>query len=322
MSSAVAVVLAAGKSTRMKSGLPKVLHPLCGRPMIAYLLDGLSAAGVERVLVVVGYRNDAVRKALADYDNLEFVEQTKPLGTGHAVWMCRDLLQGESRPVVVLCGDAPLLRSESIRRLLDRKRDTGATCLIASAVLPDPTGYGRIVRTADGAFDRIVEQRDATAKEQAIREVNSGLYAFECTALLEALERLEPTNAQGELYVTDCAEVLRRGGGNVRAEPLLDAEETLGVNNRMQLAEADRHMQRRIQVRVMQGGVTLVDPEKTYLDARASIGAETVIYPFTVLSGRVTVGGHCRIGPFAFLGDGATVEDAGVVGPFEKRGNE
>lgn len=322
MSSAVAVVLAAGKSTRMKSGLPKVLHPLCGRPMIEYLLDGLNEAGIDRVLVVVGYGSDVVRSALAGYEGLEFVEQTEQRGTGHAVLMCRDLLRRETCPVVVLCGDAPLLRPESIKRLLAQRDEADAACLIASALLPDPTGYGRIVRTPEGAFDRIVEQKDATAEQQEIREINSGLYAFDGPALLEALEQLEPNNVQGELYLTDCAGFLRESGKAVQAQALLAAEETTGINTRAQLADADRCLQRRVQGRVMDAGVTLVDPEKTYLDSRVTIGADTIVYPFTVLLGRVTVGSGCRLGPFAYLGDGAKVEDGGVVGVFERRGGQ
>ena len=322
MSSAVAVVLAAGKGRRMKSGLPKVLHPLCGRPMIEYLLDALRELGVGRVLVVIGYRGDLVRRALAAYPELEFVEQAEQRGTGHAVWMCRDLLNRESRPVVVLCGDAPLVRTESIGRLIDGRQAAGTDGLVASAMLPEPAGYGRIVRTPSGALDRIVEQKDATPEQREIREINSGLYAFDGPSLVEALAHLRPNNSQGELYLTDCVEILRRRGKKVDARVLLEPEETIGINTRAQLAEADRCMQWRVRNRVMDEGVTLVDPQSAYLDSRVRIGEDTIVHPFSVMLGRVTVGRGCSVGPFAYLGDGATIDDGAVVGAFEGRGAE
>lgn len=250
---AVAVVLAAGKSTRMNSDLPKVLVDVRGRPMIEYVLEAVRAAGIRRLLVVVGHRAEMVREALEGAGDIEFVEQVEQRGTGHAVAVCSDSLAGGNGPVVVLAGDAPLIRPESIKRLLEEQASSGAACVIASAVLPEPFGYGRIVRDDAGNFQRIVEQRDASSEVAAIDEVNSGLYVFQRAALVDSLAQLEPSNAQKELYLTDCAGILQRTGKLVRALPLLDADEIPGVNTPEQLHAVDRLMQQRMGKRLVKG---------------------------------------------------------------------
>lgn len=244
MNKPVAVILAAGKSTRMKSTIPKVLHEICGRPMIEYVLDAVRHAGARQILVVVGYGAELVEQALAGQSGVEFVLQKEQHGTGHAVAMCAGRLTGHVGPVIVLNGDNPLVRGTSLRGLLDELVTRQAACVVGSAETDSNEGLGRIVRDAKGDFARIVEQKDANPQEAAIREINCGCYAFDCTSLLLALDALRPNNQQGEYYLTDCAAILKAQGKRVLALNRLDPSEGLGVNTREQLADVERAMRR------------------------------------------------------------------------------
>lgn len=239
MTKARAVVLAAGKGTRMKSDLPKVLVPVCGRPMVEFVLDMLTECGVERTLVVVGYRSDLVRTTLANRRGLTFVEQTEQLGTGHAVMVCREQLAGFAGPVVVVTGDSPLVRAATINRLLAEFERTQPACLLGTARKDDPKGLGRIVRDGAGRFTGIVEEKDATPEQRAITEVNMSCYVFNCTDLLAALDRLKADNAQREYYLTDCPGILLQAGRRVEALPLLSPIETLSINTPDELAAVE-----------------------------------------------------------------------------------
>lgn len=239
MSKARAVVLAAGKGTRMKSDLPKVLVPVCGRPMVEFVLDMLAECGVEQTLVVVGYRSDLVRTALANRPGLMFVEQTEQLGTGHAVMVCREHLAGFSGPVVIVTGDSPLVRPATIDRLLAEFERTQPACLLGTARKDDPKGLGRIVRDAAGNFTGIVEEKDATPDQRAITEVNMSCYVFNNADLLWALDRLKAENAQREYYLTDCPGLLLQAGKRVEALPLLTPIETLSINTPDELAAVE-----------------------------------------------------------------------------------
>lgn len=230
MSEPVAVVLAAGRGTRMKSDLPKVLFPALGRPMLHWVLDSLAEAGIRKSIVVVGYRADDVRTELADRDGVSFALQAEQLGTGHAVEICRDQLEGHSGPVMVVAGDSPLIQPDSIRKVLEEFQSGDWSCLLGTLLKDDPTGLGRIVRGDDGRFERIVEQKDATEEEAAVKEVNMSTYMFDCPSLLWALSQLNNSNAQGEYYLTDCPEILRRDGRNVDALPVLQPCESLSIN--------------------------------------------------------------------------------------------
>ncbi|MFO0911916.1 MAG: NTP transferase domain-containing protein [Pirellulales bacterium] len=243
MSEAVAVVLAAGKGTRMESELPKVLVEACGRPLVEYVLEALDAAGVGRKLVVVGYRAALVRETLAGRPGVEFVEQTQQLGTGHAVMVCRDQLAGYDGPVVIVTGDSPMIQTSSVRRLLDEYTATRAACVMGTLVKDDPTGLGRIVRDERGEFIGIVEEKDASVEQRAIREVNMSTYVFDCQRLLGVLGRLGNDNRQGEYYITDCPGLLKRDGLTVRALPVLQPCEALSVNNLRDLAVVEAAMQ-------------------------------------------------------------------------------
>lgn len=320
MPSPVAVVLAAGKSTRMKSALPKVLHEVCGRPMIDYVLDAARAAGVARMVVIVGHEADRVKRALAGSPGVEFALQAEQKGTGHAVMMCRENLAAHDGPVLVLTGDAPLMRPESFRALLDDYDRLQAACIIGTAETGNNFGLGRIVRDDRGDFVKIVEQKDASVTEAAIREINVGCYVFDCRSLFEALDRIEPNNKQKEYYLTDCCAILRDLGRRVVASNRLDILEALGVNTRAQLAEVHQALQTRFFDRLSAEGVTIVAPHQTYIDLRAQIGVDTVIEPFTAVTGAARIGANCRIGPHVVVGAAAVVPDGQTVGPFQAIG--
>lgn len=241
---AAAIVLAAGKGTRMKTELPKVLVQACGRPLIAYVLDALREASIRRIHVVVGYRADEVRKALAGQEDVDFVDQPEQLGTGHAVMVCRDALADHDGPVVIVTGDSPMLQSKSVRKLLAGFDRDNAACVMGTIHKPDPTGLGRVVRDEQGRFEAIVEERDATPEQRLITEVNMSTYVFDRGELFAALDQLRPDNAQGEYYVTDCPGILKRAGKRVEALPVLEQVEALSVNTVDDLQEVEEAMRR------------------------------------------------------------------------------
>jgi bifunctional UDP-N-acetylglucosamine pyrophosphorylase/glucosamine-1-phosphate N-acetyltransferase len=316
----VSVILAAGKSTRMKSALPKVLHEVCGRPMIEYVLDAAREAGVSRQVVIIGYEAEKVKEALAGQSGVEFALQAEQKGTGHAVMMCRDILRDHDGPVFVLTGDAPLMRSESLRALLDEFGAQKAACVIGTAETEFNQGLGRIVRSPAGEFLKIVEQKDATPAELAITEINVGCYVFDCQSLFEALAEIKPNNQQKEYYLTDGAAILKAKGKTVVASKKLDIVEALGVNTRAELANVHHAVQKRCLDRLMLEGVTIVDPGQVSIDPRARIGNDTVVYPFTTITGPAIIGANCRIGPHAAIGPRAVLLDGTVVGRFESVG--
>ena len=315
----VAVILAAGKSTRMKSAVPKVLHPVCGRPMIEYVLDAARQAGVKRMIVIVGHAADQVRSALSGQSDIEFALQADQKGTGHAVMMCREALQGHQGPVMILTGDAPLMRTESFSGLLEDYHAANAACVIGTARTQNNFGLGRIVRDDAGTFLRIVEEKDASAEERLITEINVGCYVFRGPPLLQSLEELKPNNKQGEYYLTDCCGILKSHGLPVIASCRLQISEALGVNTRQQLAEVTQHMQDVTLARLMADGVTITAPSQTYIDPRAVIGADTVIHPFSAILGPARIGSNCQIGPQAVIQGTANLADGSVVAPFENR---
>ena len=242
MTDPVAIVLAAGKSKRMQSELPKVLHPVCGRPLVEYVLDAARQAGAKRIVVVVGHKAEAVQAALAKHEDVRFALQSEQKGTGHAVLMCKDQLAEHDGPVLVLTGDTPLLKAASLGALLEELWKHHAACVVGTAITEHNEGLGRIVRDELDDFLRIVEQKDATPAECAIREINTGCFAFDSKALFAALEEVRPNNAQGEYYLTDVAEILRRSGKRVIAACKMEIQEALGVNTQEQLAEVERVM--------------------------------------------------------------------------------
>ncbi len=244
MTEALGIVLAAGQGTRMKTDLPKVVVDVCGRPMILYVLDALREGGVRRLIVVVGYRGDLVRRCLAGQPGIEFVDQVPQRGTGHAVMMCRHFLADHDGPVVVLAGDSPLTQAASIRTLLDRFHSDRPACIVGTATRKDPMGLGRIVRDAAGEFAAIVEEKDASPSQKAITEVNMSTYVFDSGPLLGALDQLTTDNAQGEYYVTDCPSILKLQGRRVTALNVLQPCEALSINTLDELALVERELGR------------------------------------------------------------------------------
>jgi bifunctional UDP-N-acetylglucosamine pyrophosphorylase/glucosamine-1-phosphate N-acetyltransferase len=244
--SAVAVILAAGKSKRMQSETPKVLHEACGRPIVEYVLDAARQAGCSRLVVVVGHKAEQVKAALSHHADVEFALQSEQLGTGHAVMMTRDQLASHAGPVLVLTGDTPLLTAKSLAGLLKEREEHEASCVVGTARTEHNEGLGRIVRDAAGEFVRIVEQKDATPEERRITEINTGCFAFDGPSLFAALDNVRPNNVQSEYYLTDCAAILREQGKTIRAACLFDIVEAMGVNTQEQLAEVENVMRQRL----------------------------------------------------------------------------
>lgn len=311
-----AVVLAAGQGKRMKSDLPKVLHKVAGLPLVVHVLRSVAEAGIEDVVVVIGRKGDLVREALGE--GYRYALQEEPRGTGDAVLKAFPLIPPECSDVLVACGDTPLLRPETLVRLVEERRRTGAAAAVLTSVFEDPTGYGRVLRGDDGLVQGIVEESDATPEQKGIREVNTGTYVFRRDALGSVLPRLCPDNAQGEYYLTDCIALLRAEGLAVAAV-VAPAEETAGINDRRQLAAAERILRLRECERLMGEGVTILDPAVTYIDRGVRVGRDTVIYPFTFLEGETAVGERCVLGPGtrvidSRIGDEVEIQQSLVVG--------
>ena len=324
-----AIILAAGKSTRMRSKMPKMLHPLCGLPMTAHVIRACRQAGVERIVVVVGHEADAVRAGLGA--SLEYALQAQQRGTGDAVRAAQPLLGDWPGAILVLAGDVPLLGGETLARLRAHHAHSGASVTMLTAFLDDPTGYGRVVRDAAGQVTGIVEHRDASDAQRQIKEWNPSLYAFDGKALWSALSEIQPANAQGEFYLTDTIGALARSGARIAALPVDDAQDALGVNTRVELAACDAILRVRLLRRHMLAGVTIVDPANTYVDVDVTIGQDTVIQPNTTLRNGTSIGEDCIIGPNSIvensrIGNRARVlasqvvdsvmEDGARVGPF------
>lgn len=316
MAERVAILLAAGQSSRMNTQLPKVLHEVTGRPMLAYVLDACRSVGTEKIYVVVGFGAEQVKQRFGDASDIVWVEQPEQLGTAHAVGCCKEHLKDFDGETLVLCGDGPLIRDKTLKTLIEKHEAEHSAATLATAVLEDPTGYGRIVRDAYGNIQGIVEHSDCTPAQRAIREVNPSYYLLNNRLLFSALEQVKPDNVKKEYYLTDALSVLIAAGNKVVAITAVRPEEAMGVNSRAQLSVASKIMQRRIQQELMENGVTIVDPDNTWIDARAQIGQDTVVEPFTYIHGPVKIGSGCRIGPFAFLRDATVLEDDVVLGVF------
>lgn len=299
------IVLAAGQGTRMRSSLPKVLHPIAGRPLVGHVLTTASHLGADHVEVVVRHERDRVVETLSrSYPDAVIVDQDEIPGTGRAVQVAVDALpDGFEGDVLVLSGDVPLLEAETLRALVDAHRGAAAAATVLSALLDDPTGYGRVIRDAGGTVARIVEQKDATAEEAAVTEINSGVYVFRATALRTFLAKIDRNNAQGELYLTDVIGLLRGAQETVAAEIAADTEATFGVNDRVQLAAAGRVLNDRIVRRWQREGVTVVDPATTWIDDDAKLAPDVTLLPNTVVSGATVVESGATIGPDTSLVD-------------------
>jgi bifunctional UDP-N-acetylglucosamine pyrophosphorylase / glucosamine-1-phosphate N-acetyltransferase len=347
------LVMAAGLGTRMKSNRAKVLHELGGRPLIAHVVRTAAALEPQRIYVVVGHQAEEVEKAaLAEVGELvSAVMQAQQRGTGDAVESARAQLENSDSLLLVLSGDVPLIKTETLHKLIEHHRASGAACTILAVRLENPTGYGRIVRDEQGRFLRIVEQKDATEEERQVREINSGIYCFETADLFAALRRIEPKNQQGEYYLTDVAEIMLASGRKVEIFIHNDAREVSGINTRAELAEFENLVRRNAIRRLMiEGGVTFIDPSHAYISPDAQIGRDTIIYPDVAIEGMSVIGegcvirsgarisnsrlgdnvvvkdhslivdsevaSNCSVGPFAHLRMNATLEEKATVGNF------
>lgn len=291
----MSIVLAAGEGTRMKSKIPKVLHKVVGMPMLEHVIDVVETIECDRKVVVVGHKADEVKKATSHRD-VEFVLQEEQLGTGHAVMQAQDMIPEEGN-VIVLYGDTPLINEESIKDFVKYHIDNDLSASILTTHINNPKGYGRIIRNNMGGIMAIVEEKDADDSQKKINEVNSGIYCFKAKDLRESLSKLDNNNKQGEYYLTDVIGILKRQNEKIGAYKIDDYTEIMGVNSRIQLSEAERIMRKRILMKLMDQGVTIIDPYNTYIDKGVKIGIDTIIYPGTIIKGSSEIGEDCIIGP-------------------------
>jgi bifunctional UDP-N-acetylglucosamine pyrophosphorylase / glucosamine-1-phosphate N-acetyltransferase len=316
MKSLAIIVLAAGKGTRMKSDLPKVLHPLLGRPLLSHVLENAKRLRPQKTVVVIGHQAELVRTACAR-SGLLFVQQVPQLGTGHAVRQAAKELDHFPGTILVLSGDIPLVSGETLRGLVRAHRRSGAPVTLLSTLLEEPRGYGRIVRDDRGGLLRIREEKDASPEERDLKEVNAGIYCFEGEFLFSALPRLTRRNRQREYYLTDLIEMARRADRPVTVFRHPRFEEVLGINDRAELARSGRLLRRQINEGWLRQGVTLLDPENTFIERDVAIGADTTIGPYTVLAGRTRLGRGCRIGSHCVL-ENAQIKDGAEIEPFTR----
>ncbi|GKX68717.1 bifunctional UDP-N-acetylglucosamine diphosphorylase/glucosamine-1-phosphate N-acetyltransferase GlmU [Inconstantimicrobium mannanitabidum] len=309
------IILAAGQGTRIKSKFPKVTHKVCGKEMINHVIDTMKKANLNNIDVVIGKGAELVKECTASR-NVEYSMQPEQLGTGHAVKCAKDFLQGKKGVVAIFAGDAPLITVETVQKLIDTHINECNVATILSSLVEDPTGYGRIVRK-NGEVEKIVEQKDCNAEEKLINEVNSAIYCFDIENLLVALGKIGNNNAQGEYYLTDVIGIFESEGKKVGAF-VTDFEETVGINSRVQLADAEKILRSRINKHHMTNGVTIINPENTYIGADVQIGPDTIIYPGCILEGTTTIGEdciiyeNCRINN-SVIGDKTSVESSVII---------
>ena len=308
--------MAAGGSTRMNTQMAKVLHEVCGRPMLAYVLDACRNVGIRKMCVVVGFGAEQVQEQFGAADDIVWVRQQEQLGTAHAVSCCKEHLEGFDGQTLVLCGDGPMIQAQTLKIIIDKHESGQSAATLGTAVLEDPSGYGRIVRDDYGNIQGIVEHSDCTPAQLKIKEINPSNYIFNNKILFEAIERVKPENVKKEYYLTDAVSGILATGHKVEAITAVPPDEAIGINSRAQLSAASKIMQRRIQRKLMEDGVTIVDPDNTWIDARAQIGQDTVIEPFTYIHGEVKIGQGCRVGPFAFLRHGTVLQNDVVLGVY------
>lgn len=310
------VILAAGKGTRMKSNLPKVLHEILGKALVGYVLDSVKHITNEN-FVVVGHHAEEVEKyVISHYENAKTVLQSPQLGTGHAVSMVCPMLENYSGQVLILYGDTPLITEDTLKKFVEYHKENKSDITVMSAIFENPTNYGRIIRDADNSLKCIVEEKDATLEQKAIKEVNAGIYCINWAKVKSAFSQLTSNNAQGEYYLTDIIEWGKKNGLSVNAYIMENNIETFGINSRVQLAEALKLLQKQINEKHMINGVTIVDPETTYISADTEIGQDTIIYPSTYIEGENKIGSNCKIGPMAHLRGGVEIGDYCKIGNF------
>ena len=312
------VILAAGKGTRMKSKTPKVLHQIFDKTLVGYVIDTVNNTGlIDESFVIVGHQAERVEEYIkSNYTNAKTVLQSPQLGTGHAVSMVCPYLEDFKGEVVILCGDTPLITSETLKKFIEYHKSVNSDITVMSAVFENPTNYGRIIRNSDNSLNSIVEEKDATEEQKKIKEVNAGIYCLNWEKIKPAFSELKTNNAQGEYYLTDIIEWGNKNGLRVNANPLENNEEIFGINSKLHLAQASKIMNKRTLEKLMNEGVTIVDPDTTWISPETEIGADTIVYPSCYISGKNKIGSDCKIGPFAHLRGDVILEDGVKVGNF------
>ncbi|MFJ7941445.1 bifunctional UDP-N-acetylglucosamine diphosphorylase/glucosamine-1-phosphate N-acetyltransferase GlmU [Peribacillus sp. NPDC096622] len=327
MSNRYAIILAAGQGTRMKSKLYKVLHPVCGKPMVQHVIDQVNQLQIEDIVTVIGHGAEKVQEQLGD--SCKYALQEQQLGTAHAVMQAESVLSAKSGTTLVICGDTPLIKAETMEELIALHEQSQAKATILTAYADNPAGYGRVLRGEGGLVEKIVEHKDASEEERYVKEINTGTYCFDNQALFSALKKVSNENVQGEYYLPDVIEILKEEGEVVTAFQSSDFEETLGVNDRVALSQAEQILRKRINEMHMRNGVTIIDPVTTFIEADVQIGQDTVINPGSFIKGKSIIGQDCLIGPNTEIsnceiGDGTEVLQSVVhessIGSFVKIG--
>lgn len=312
------IILAAGKGTRMKSDTPKVLHTIFDKTLVGYVIDAVNNTGLaDENFVIVGHQAERVEEYInKNYDNAKCVLQSPQLGTGHAVSMALPYLKDFDGEVIILCGDTPLITSETIKEFVEYHRENQSDLTVMSAIFENPTNYGRIIRNQDGSLNSIVEEKDATPEQKAVKEINAGIYCINWAKIKPAFNELTSNNAQGEYYLTDIIKWGNEKNLSVNAYTLKNNEEIFGINSKTHLAEATKMLNNKIVQKHLDNGVQIIDPATTWISPETEIGADTIIYPSCYINGKNKIGKHCKIGPFAHLRGDVVLEDYVKIGNF------
>lgn len=312
------IILAAGKGTRMKSDMPKVLHTIFEKTLLGYVIDAVNNTGIaDENFVIVGHQAERVEEYInKNYDNTKCVLQSPQLGTGHAVSMAVPYLKDFDGEVIILCGDTPLITSETIKEFVEAHRNLKSDITVMSAIFENPTNYGRIIRNSNNTLNSIVEEKDATLEQKAVKEINAGIYCLNWAKIKPAFSQLKTNNAQGEYYLTDIIKWGNEQNLSVNAYTLKDNEEIYGINSKSNLAEATKFLNRKIVNKHLANGVQIIDPATTWISPETEIEADTIIYPSTYIEGKNKIGKHCKIGPFAHLRGDVVLEDDVKIGNF------
>jgi bifunctional UDP-N-acetylglucosamine pyrophosphorylase/glucosamine-1-phosphate N-acetyltransferase len=308
----VGIILAAGDSTRMKSETPKVLHPILGRPMLEYIIKSVRGIGIKKLMVVIGFKKEKIVDMFRDFE-IEFVTQEERLGTAHAVLQTLPFLEGFDGDCIITCGDTPLISEQTLKDIYEKHMDESADMTLLTAYLDNPTGYGRILRDERGNVVGIIEEKDATQEQRNIKEVNTGIYCFKSGILFNLLDKVGKENQQGEYYLTDCVSLARGEGLNISNHVLKESLEIFGINNRAELALVNGLIRKKKLETLMLNGVTIIDPNATYIDFDVNIGRDTIIYPCVVIEGKTVIGKECVINPFTYIKD-LHIGDGEIIG--------
>ena len=312
------IILAAGKGTRMKSETPKVLHTIFDKTLVGYVIEAVNNTGIaDENFVIVGHQAERVEEYIkANYDNTKTVLQSPQLGTGHAVSMVLPYLENYDGEVIILCGDTPLITSETLKEFVEFHQSNDSDLTVMSAVFENPTNYGRIIRNSDGSLNSIVEEKDATVEQKSVKEINAGIYCLNWGKIKSAFSQLKSDNAQGEYYLTDIIKWANSQSLKVNAYILKNNEEIYGINSKTHLAEAAKMLNQRVIQKHLDNGVTIIDPNTTWISSDTEIGSDTVIYPSCYITGKNKIGKNCKIGPFAHLRGDVNLEDCVKIGNF------